>query len=146
PIIFLIGSRPEYEIRTAFNKTPLSSLAKSLVLDDKYTPDKDIKIYFESEFHDIQQEHFPLLHERWPAESDVDLLVSKASGQFIFAATVIKFIESPRHSPTDRLKIIIGLASAGNETPFALLDALYRFILGSVADVQKVLNVFTLLL
>jgi RecA/RadA recombinase len=45
-IIFLIGSRPEYEIRTAFNKTPLSSLTKSLVLDDKYTPDKDIKIYF----------------------------------------------------------------------------------------------------
>jgi hypothetical protein len=146
PIVFLIASRPEYEIRTAFNRNPFSALTKSLVLDDQYAPDKDIKVYFDSIIRKIRQEHISLSRAPWPAEHDVDLLVSKASGQFVFAATVIKFIDSPRYDPANRLEIILGIVSAGNETPFALLDALYCFILGSVADLERVLQVLALLL
>ncbi len=46
PLIFFVASRPEYEIREAFNGNWLSSLTKVLVLDNSYNPDADIKQYF----------------------------------------------------------------------------------------------------
>jgi hypothetical protein len=57
PIIFLIASRPEYEIREAFNENPLNPLTKVLVLDNNYKPDEDIKSYFDSTFRDIAKKH-----------------------------------------------------------------------------------------
>ncbi|KAF8186303.1 hypothetical protein BJ912DRAFT_1043214 [Pholiota molesta] len=147
PFIFLIASRPEYEIREAFNENLLNPLTKVLVLDNSYKPDEDIKLYFNSTFRNIYEKHcrqgrrLPL---PWPPAGDIDSLVSKASGQFIFAATATKFIESPRHSPVERMNIILRLSTNTNETPFALLDELYRFILDSVADVEKVLDILVL--
>jgi hypothetical protein len=126
PLIFLIASRPEYEIREAFDENLLNSLTKLLVLDNNYKPDGDIKLYFDSTFCDIYKKHCRLgrrLPSPWPAARDVLSLVSKASGQFIFAATVTKYIDSPRHNPADRMDIILRLLASGNETPFALLDA-----------------------
>jgi hypothetical protein len=149
PLIFIVASRPEYDIREAFNGPHLSSLTEILVLDDSYRPDDDIKLYFDSAFHEIYERDLRLgsrLPSPWPNDSDVDLLVSKASGQFIFASTLTKFVDSPRHNPVDRLNIFLRFPSSGNDTAFEPLDALYRFILGSVADVEQVLEVLTLLL
>ncbi|KAF8168903.1 hypothetical protein BJ912DRAFT_913138 [Pholiota molesta] len=147
PLIFLVASRPEYEIREAFNGQ-LSPLTQSLVLDDTYKPDDDIRLYLTSTFEEIRGKQVKLgteLPSPWPSESDVDRLVSKASGQFIFAATVLKFIDSIRHHPAERLDIIFGLSTPGNETPFALLDALYSYILSSAEEPAKVLQIFTAL-
>ncbi|KAF8178751.1 hypothetical protein BJ912DRAFT_907964 [Pholiota molesta] len=148
PIIFLIASRPEYEIREAFNQNLLNPLKKVLVLDNNYKPDEDIKRYFDSTFRKISKEHCRLgrrLPWPWPAAGDVHSLVSKASGQFIFAATVTKFIDSPRYNPVDRMNIVLRLSTSGNETPFTLLDALYRSILDTIADIEKVLDILTFL-
>ncbi|KAF8186328.1 hypothetical protein BJ912DRAFT_469732 [Pholiota molesta] len=149
PFIFLIASRPEYEIREAFNENLSNLQTNVLVLDDNYKPDADIKLYFDSTFQKICKEHHRLgrrLPSPWPAAADVNSLVSKASGQFIFAATVMRFIDSPRHNPVERMDVILRLSTTGNETPFALLDALYRFVLDSVTDGEKVLNILALLL
>ncbi|KAF8178748.1 hypothetical protein BJ912DRAFT_907959, partial [Pholiota molesta] len=132
PLIFLISSRPEYEIREVFNGNLLNTLTKVVVLDNSYKPDEDIKRYFKSTFRKICKEHRRLgrhLPLPWPTAGDVDSLISKASGQFIFAATVMRFIDSPRHNPADRMNIILRLSTGGNETPFALLDELYHFVL-----------------
>ena len=58
----------------------------------------------------------------------------------------MKYIESPRHWPTDRLKTILGIMRHGEDTPFADLDALYTQIFSSVEDINKVLEVFAVLL
>jgi hypothetical protein len=151
PLIFLIASRPEYEIREAFNGH-LSPHVRSLVLDNNYNPDDDIRLYLTSTFAEIRDKHIrsgtrPRLPSPWPSKSEVDRLVSKASGQFIFAATVLKFVDSIRHHPTERLDIILGLSARGHdsETPFALLDALYHHILSSVAEPAKVRQILTML-
>lgn len=149
PLILLIASRPEYEIRQSFNEEPLRSTMQSLVLDNNYKPDEDIKRFFVHQFRDIQRRHIALgsqFPSPWPSESEVARLVAKASGQFIFAATVTKFVDSPRFSPTKRLDIVLGLSSPGKDTPFASLDTLYRFILASVADASQVLEVLSLLM
>ena len=58
----------------------------------------------------------------------------------------MKYIESPRHWPTDRLKTTLGIMRHGEDTPFADLDALYMQIFSSVEDINKVLEVFAVLL
>jgi hypothetical protein len=77
---------------------------------------------------------------------DIRWLVKKSSGQFIFASTVAKYVNSHRHWPPDRLKIIFGQSNPGQETPFAELDSLYHLILSSVADIEKVMDVLAFLI
>ncbi|KAF8954565.1 hypothetical protein BDZ97DRAFT_460844 [Flammula alnicola] len=150
PLIFLIASRPEQLIRQAFNNDLLNSLTTRLVLDDTYQPDADIKIFVESKIHDIKRNHPASAHfpPSWPSEIDIDRLVEKSSGQFIYISTVMKFLESHRHSPQDRLNIVFGISPLDNNmnTPFAELDALYHQIFSLVADLDKVFEVLIVLL
>jgi hypothetical protein len=86
----------------------------------------------------------------WPSVANINRLVEKSSGQFIYASTVVEFVESRRHSPEDRLNTVFGLAATPDkESPFAELDALYREIFSAVADfnvkdIIEVLSIFFL--
>ena len=81
----------------------------------------------------------------WPSSEDIGRLVNKSSGQFIFASTVAKYVNSHRHWPPDRLKIIFGQSAPGQETPFAELDSLYHLILSSTADTNKLQDILMFL-
>ena len=52
------------------------------------------------------------------------MLVKKSTGQFIFTATSVIFVESNRHRPAARLDIILGISPSG-VNPFTELDVLY---------------------
>ena len=147
PLVFFITSRPEQDIRQSFNAEPLNSLTRRLVLDDNYKPDEDIKVFLQSKFDDIQKNHPSkyFLPASWPSDSDVDSLVKKSSGQFIYASTVMKFVDSTRHRPTERLNMILGLQPTGKDMPFAALDELYKHIFLAVADIEAVMKVFEVL-
>ena len=73
-------------------------------------------------------------------------LVKKASGQFIYAATVMKFVDSPRHRPTERLNMTLGLQPTGKNMPFSSLDELYMHVFLAVTDIEAVIKVFEVLL
>jgi len=140
PLCFLIASRPERDIRQAFNdQNGLGSLSFSIALDDTYQPDDDIRVFLQSTFDEIKRNHPSGAHlpTSWPSPEDIRRLVKKSSGQFIFASTVAKYVNSHRHWPPDRLNIIFGQSEPGQETPFAELDGLYHLILSSVADIEK---------
>jgi hypothetical protein len=140
PLCFLIASRPEQDIRQAFNdQNGLGSFSFSIALDDTYQPNGDIRVFLESTFAEIKRNHPSRAHlpPLWPSRQDIRRLVEKSSGQFIFASTVTKYVNSHRHWPPDRLKIIFGQSEPGQETPFAELDSLYHLILSSVADTEK---------
>ena len=70
----------------------------------------------------------------------------KSSGQFIYASTVINFVTSIRHKPTDRLDIILGTRPPQRDLPFAELDALYSHILTGTEDIEHVLEILSLVL
>jgi hypothetical protein len=149
PLCFLIASRPEHDIRQAFNDhNGLGSLSFSVALDDTYQPDRDIEVFLESTFDEIKRQHpsRTYLPTSWPSLEDIRWLVKKSSGQFIFASTVAKYVNSHRHWPPDRLKIIFGQSHPGQDTPFAELDSLYHLILSSVADIEKVMDVLAFLI
>ena len=149
PLIFLIASRPEQHLRDCFEDKTLGPLTTRLVLDNKYHPDSDIRVFLQSKFQDIRETHSSRAHlpQSWPLEEDIDRLVEKSSGQFIYASTVMKFLYSPRHWPPDRLAIIFGIIPRGKSTPFAEMDALYLHILASADEnLPKALEIISFLL
>lgn len=138
PIYFLITSRPEPQIHKSFHTEPLSSMTTFLSLDNAYFPDNDIQSFLRLKFDEIKREH-PMnarIPGSWPSEMDIKRLVQKSSGQFIYASTVIKYVNSPQHHPTERLDNII--TGRGRDTRFAELDALYNRIFSLVDDSQTV--------
>ena len=72
PLCFLIASRPEQNIRQAFNdQNCLGSLSFSIALDDTYQPDDDIRVFLQSTFDDIiLQEHTSPRHGQVQKISD----------------------------------------------------------------------------
>jgi type III secretion system FlhB-like substrate exporter len=147
---FLVASRPEQAIRTSFNASSLSRMTKGLPLDETYKPNADIKMFLISRFSEITKDHpsGAFLPEIWPPEGTVDALVKKSSGQFIYASTVMKFIESHHHRPSDRLKIILGVSKSGNDAPFSELDAVYHHVLSNISphNREKVIEVLAFLI
>ncbi|KAJ3534160.1 hypothetical protein NMY22_g7036 [Coprinellus aureogranulatus] len=68
----------------------------------------------------------------WPGEEVVAKLVDDSSGQFIYAATVIRFIETPSDTPQVQLNIVLNLHVPKVSHPLEALDTLYTRILLSV--------------
>ncbi|PPQ87781.1 hypothetical protein CVT25_008825 [Psilocybe cyanescens] len=143
PFKLLIASRPEYHLTTSFSVAPLCTLTFRLALDDAYKPDEDIRLYLIDSFRDIRKTHIMRTHlpDLWPSEEDIAELVTKSSGQFIYAAMVIRYVSSPQCNPLDRLKVIQGLLPVNDDRPYAQLDALYFNILSDVKDVKTVLRI-----
>jgi len=148
PLLFLVASRPEQAIRDAVNKEPLRTLTTRLALDDAHEADSDIKLFLQSKFDEIKQNHPAggYLPKPWPSREELGRLVEKSSGQFIYASTVVKFVDSSHHLPQDRLDIVFGLSPSEIATPFAELDALYHQIFSSVAYIKKALEILTVLI
>ncbi|KAF9471918.1 hypothetical protein BDN70DRAFT_520277 [Pholiota conissans] len=147
PLIFLIASRPEQTINHTFCSTPLSGLWRSVVLDYTYKPNDDIRLYLTDSFHEIKttHPHHHLIPEMWPRPSDIDTLVEKSSGQFIYASLVVKYVSAPSDRPSRLLDVVVGLRPARRGLPFAELDALYTHILEQCSeDLETVLFILDL--
>jgi len=130
---FIIASRPEHQICEVFNEEPLLSKTRRLVLDQGYDTAADIERYLRDKFEEIHlhnKDIMPDIENPWPSKYDLDTLVRRASGQFIYAATVIKFVSSDMdfHTPQEKLEIILK-GSSMQASAFSELDLLYTQIL-----------------
>ena len=139
PLYFLIASRPHTNIRYAFSSNSFRYIIHTLPLEHDYQSIKDIRHYLTSSFKEIRSKHI-YLPSSWPKADDIEVLVEKSSGQFIYAATVIRYIARGHHGHEKRLDIVLKLRSPDNSgTPFAMLDTLYLQIFRSVGDeIEKV--------
>ena len=143
PLKFLITSRPEVPIARVFNATPVAEVSARHSLDDKPESIEDVKYFLSAKFDEIKRTHPSRRHipHDWPSPQVKADLVQKSSGQFIYPATIIRYISSPRHNSMLRLEIILRLRPLSGESPFAQLDALYRYILLSCEDVELALRI-----
>ena len=137
PLRLLIASRPEAHITHAFNHDPalLAIPVQRYNLSDDPDADMDIRNYFEKEFVNIRKIHRLGKHlpHNWPDHQAMNSLVERSSGHFIYASTVVRYIQSPKHRPADRLEVILRLRpSQKGDRPYAQLDALYGLIFGFV--------------
>ncbi|KJA16847.1 hypothetical protein HYPSUDRAFT_95058, partial [Hypholoma sublateritium FD-334 SS-4] len=130
PLIVIFSSRAESQLKMACNALKVDCTLKILPLDSDYRAAYDIQLFLNDSFTEIKNTHTfrSSIDHDWPAPSLVQEIVDKSSRQFIYASVIIKFISSPRHHPVQLLEIVRGLRPAGDLTPFAQLDALYRHI------------------
>ncbi|KAF8198434.1 hypothetical protein BJ912DRAFT_874432 [Pholiota molesta] len=147
PVLFLVASRREPQIEAAFVRKDVSALVLTLPLDNsdiEQTSD-DIRRFLVDKFRDIKEAHLfkRYLQIDWPPASSVEEIVTKSSGQFIFASVVINYLSSPRVNPAHQLEVIRGirLRDPASQNPFAHLDALYEHIFSQVEALDQVLHI-----
>ena len=143
PLKFLITSRPEVPIARVFNATPVAEVSARHSLDDDPKSIEDVEYFLSAKFDEIKRTHPSKRHipRDWPSPQVKADLVQKSSGQFIYPATIIRYISSSRHDPMLRLDVILKLRPLSGESPFEQLDALYRHILLSCEDVELALRI-----
>ncbi|KAJ7798155.1 hypothetical protein B0H13DRAFT_1674146, partial [Mycena leptocephala] len=140
PLRFFISSRPEPHIHEIFLGM-LNNLHCPLNVNQSF---EDVRKYLCDEFARIHREHYATMARvphRWPSLDIIDKLVDKSSGYFIYASTVIKFIDDKNFRPTERLAVIMGMAEPRFGVPFAALDQLYTQILAQVPDQPQLLKI-----
>ncbi|KAJ3894418.1 hypothetical protein GG344DRAFT_86585 [Lentinula edodes] len=89
PLIFLVTSRPEPRIKNVLET--LAHICTRVALEDS---DEDIRKYLSDGFAQIYSRRSTTMyqvHQPWPTSKQLDELVYKASGQFIFASTVLQY-------------------------------------------------------
>ena len=108
PLIrFIVTSRPEEEVLEEFNCYP--QRVYSLNLTD-FPAHKDIQLFFEEEFKILRTKDLIYRGSRkiadWPSPQDLDLLVKKSEGLFIYALSLLKFVGDCNHEgdPQSRLR------------------------------------------
>jgi len=142
PLRFLIASRPETNLCAAFEKLE-SHLSRgflsTLILTEDALARRDIQIYLEGKFNELHAHH-KYLPVEWPGPNIIMRLVKKASGQFVYATTIIIYISSPHDRPDDRLDVILRMLEMPvGDAPYAPLDQLYSHIVRSVKYRAEVL-------
>ena len=154
-VCFIVTSRPEPWIHDEFTIEPLSSITRQIFLGQTSEANDDIRTFFRlgfTEIHNSPKHRLTMSNvaKPWPSYSVVDGLVDKASGQFIYPATVLKFVGDPNYRPTDRLDIITSMPvispSALASKPLAALDQLYSQILSTASDKQRTLDILCALI
>jgi len=142
--IVLVASRTEAHLTKAFKK--IGCHPASIYLDESYRPSDDIRIFLTHEFAEIKQTHSlgDSLPEGWPASSDIDAIVEKSSGQFVYPATVTRFISDSAASPKRSLEIVLGLRLPTKTSPFSTLDSLYLYILSQAEDWNSVRDILAM--
>ncbi|KAF8338372.1 hypothetical protein F5887DRAFT_517372 [Amanita rubescens] len=144
PLRFLICSRPEPHIIETFKMKNMKDITRNIVLDEKFAPSNDIRRYLEDElFRIFTERNISCL----PSEADIHHLVFKASGQFIYASTVIKFTDDDDCNPREQLDIILKLRPVNSSSePYAQLDQLYIQILSQQPDIELLRDIFVLVI
>jgi len=133
PLRFLIASRPESHIQKAFDQPKLRSITKRIALDESFNPSRDIEIYLRTGFEGIREQNSSLMAHvvpQWPEPKVLNFLVQKASGQFVYASTVLNFVGAEGCDPISQLDILLQ-PSPSNGTLFSSLDDLYSQILST---------------
>ena len=147
PIRVLVCSRPESNITNFFSSAKINATLFKIFLGDLYEPDADIKLFLCEKLEAIREGHIfkSSIPPSWPDDDHIEQIVKKSSGQFIYTATVVRYVESPRHRPQQRLAAILGLRPPFEDLPFAELDALYTHILIGTGNLSITTNIMVLL-
>ncbi|TEB40221.1 hypothetical protein FA13DRAFT_1784811 [Coprinellus micaceus] len=134
PFRIVIASRPEHAIEGYFSSLPFGVVTQ-VFLDDKYSPEDDITLYAQAMLTKIGRDSGLL--GQWYSQVGKALeiedvprhLAQQASGQFIYIATVIRYIQDKSGAPHKQLEHVLNWQPSNRSNPFAVLDTLYLGIL-----------------
>ena len=140
PVRFLIMSRPEPHIKHFFDVSINQNSSITFSIYGHGTEHGDVYKFLRSRFDEIaaSEKHASILariEKPWPSNDIVRLLAEKSDGYFIYASTLLKYIDDEFSPCTKRLQEVLQ-AAGPNSTAFAELDKLYTQILSTCPNVQ----------
>ncbi|KAF9464577.1 hypothetical protein BDZ94DRAFT_1190879 [Collybia nuda] len=145
PVSFIIVSRPEPQIEEALGR--LSSIMHHISLSSPhrtYQANNDIYTYLRHGFNQIYQHHNLVTEEFWPSDRIISDLVQKSGGAFIYASTVLKYVDDRDFYPVERLNEILNIPPG--LTPFVELDHVYRCIMATSKNTTLLLRALAIML
>lgn len=148
PFRWAFFSRPEPHIVASFASNVIFPLTLNLELPVSRKIDHEILCYLVDEFGKIRRRG--MLPPSWPSEEDIEILVKRSAGLFIYAAMVVRFVgERNSLGPDDQLRTILALSASAKgksslDHPLAELDLFYTLVLLRVPPrvllvIQKIL-------
>jgi hypothetical protein len=134
----LITSRDEVSIRTMFNDiTGGAPEQRALRLHDidKSVVQGDLSFYFRQHLRRIARwKNLPA--DKWPGDSAFEQLLTRAGVLFVYAATVVRFLDDKEYDPSVRLQLVLDGDSTSAPETFEMLDLLYTHVLATAASSQ----------
>ena len=101
----------------------------------------DIERYLARALLEVRKRR-PFVPETWPTTEEVQSLAQLSDNMFLFAATVVRFIDDKRHYPVERLQQVLTsvgqMVPAHDNSPYSSLDQLYLDILKRATDAEDV--------
>ena len=138
---FFITGRPEPRIRTGFRLPLLQPLTQVFLLHEveSSSVNNDIQLYLTQRLTMISIQRSDLeLPNPWPHDDEIMALTKKSSGLFIFASTLVRFIESAHHEPNKRLQLLVSEINNTTHEGRAGIDSLYaEILLHAFSDVYE---------
>jgi len=122
-----VTSRPETPIQLGFRDISNDShrdFTLHAILDA--VVNHDISVLLQHEFEGIRKRHE--LPDEWPDSSNLDRLVQKAGGLFIYATTVCRFIGYEYSHPPNRLILVLN-DTKEHGSSMEQLDSMYTTLL-----------------
>jgi len=140
PVRFLIASRPEPHIKHFFDLSINQNSSIALSIYGHRADYGDVYKYLRSQFDEIsasERHASTLAHIRkpWPPDDIVHHLSRKSDGYFIYASTLLKYIDDGFSPCTKRLQEVLQ-AAGPSSTAFGELDKLYNQILSTSPNFQ----------
>ncbi|KAF5378788.1 hypothetical protein D9615_006918 [Tricholomella constricta] len=153
PLCFVVVSCPEPHIKEAFRSGNFCSgilEEQSLYLhcEGSFEARRDVHAFMVKEFARVydsekHRDFMKSVSKPWPRPDDVDILVDRSDGSFIYVAMVVHFVDEEYYSPVDRLDEI--MAALGS-SPSAEIDKLYIQILSTSPNTALLMRILGALL
>ncbi|TEB40238.1 hypothetical protein FA13DRAFT_1724461 [Coprinellus micaceus] len=139
PFHVIIASRPERAIEGYFSSLPKGAI-KKMFLDSNYNPEADMELYTRAMLSQIGMEcglpenWYPRAGQVLGIEDVPRYWAKEASGQFVYVATLIRYVQSGPGTRYERLERALNWGTGDSSKPFSALDALYDGILRTSPD------------
>ena len=134
---FLTTGRPETQIRSGFRLPALKAVTRVFKLHEveHSLVDSDIKLFFRTQLSNLLGNRSDCdLTQDWPSSSEINILCEKAAGFFIYASTVVRFVMSKNHIPTEQLNLVTSLPQSTSHEGRSGIDLLYTQALEQAVD------------
>jgi hypothetical protein len=104
PFRLLFTSRPEAYIEAIFTRRGIAERAQLITLRD-FDTHRDIYEYLRSHLSSVQISR--RLPTSWPSNTDLNRLARRSEGIFIYASTLVRFINDKYGNPQQKLQIAL---------------------------------------
>ena len=145
PFRLLLTSRPEPEFESLFISGPQLDV-RALCLTESQS---DIRKYFVEELEKVwptQRRIKKCGPSQWPSQSDLEKLVEKSEGLFVYAATAVRYIGDSEGNPSKRLEEVLELHKGLDSLYVQVIDEArkqdcFDIVMGSIMYLKYPLSV-----